>query len=273
MKILLLTNPLPNQVALANKIFYENKNLSIIVRNNKESKKNIHSRLIEKFHSLFCSLGAVLVFKKMWNDIQKHFQSEFSKFPVDPCLEVLDINDLSVLQIVEDLKPDLVLVSGTNLLKKELIETIKNSGKIMNLHTGISPYVKGGPNCTNWCLSNKEFAYIGNTIMWLDVGVDSGNIIFSEQTLLSGNESFFLLHKKVLEHGHQIYIKVIQEFFKGAYLPSIPQSKIGQGKLYLTRDWTPLKMFTALKNFIFFYKKSVHQNQNSLNPILVKISK
>ena len=39
MKILLLTNPLPNQVALANKIFYENKNLSIIVRNNKESKK------------------------------------------------------------------------------------------------------------------------------------------------------------------------------------------------------------------------------------------
>ena len=74
---------------------------------------------------------------------------------------------------LEKLKPELVIVSGTNLLAEHLIKTIRAYAKIINLHTGISPYVKGGPNCTNWCIYHANFSFIGNTVMYF------GNILFN----------------------------------------------------------------------------------------------
>src|SRR5206468_12540277 len=122
-----------------------------------------------------------------------HYDRLHPAFPQTP-IQVADINAPEVLALVEREKPDLVVVSGTNLLKPPLIAKIRETGKVVNLHTGISPFIKGGPSCTNWCLALRRFDLIGNTVMWLDAGIDSGAIIATERTPLTGRESLLELH-------------------------------------------------------------------------------
>ena len=78
---------------------------------------------------------------------------------------------------------------------------------ILNLHTGISPYIKGGPNCTNWCIATKQFEKIGNTIMWLDKGIDTGELLTTENTKFnSTDKSLLKIHMRVMNHAHDLYI-------------------------------------------------------------------
>ena len=72
------------------------------------------------------------------------------------------------------LRPDVVLVFGTGLLKPPLIDTFP--GRILNIHLGLSPYYRGaGTNF--WPLVNGEPEYCGATIHFLDAGVDTGPVI------------------------------------------------------------------------------------------------
>ena len=135
-----------------------------------------------------------------------------------------------------------------------------NHGKAMNLHTGISPYIKGGPDCTYWSLFLKEFGLIGNTIMWIDQGIDSGNIITTEPTELSGKESLLQLKIKTIDHGHELYIKAIHRFCNSLILPNIPQSSIKPSRLFLSKQWGIKNMIVALYNFHIHYK---HKNKYS----------
>ena len=145
------------------------------------------------------------------------------------------------------------------MVKKEIIDEAKKINCIiLNLHTGVSPYIKGGPNCTNWCLANNYYL-IGNTVMTLDAGIDSGAIIATECTKLDGNESLFDLHYKVMEHGFDLYVRVISCYVKEKIvLKSISQDDIStKVSLFYTKNWTIAKVIKAYYNYKFFYKEGV----------------
>ncbi|MBK8140456.1 MAG: hypothetical protein IPK57_05180 [Chitinophagaceae bacterium] len=75
-------------------------------------------------------------------------------------LRVESINNELVAAFTREINPDLIIVSGTGLVKEPLLSLPASIG-IINLHTGLSPYVKGGPNCTNWCIANNEWHLVG----------------------------------------------------------------------------------------------------------------
>lgn len=260
MKIFLFCNPQSNQVALAHKI-YKKINIDEIILCEKKIKKNI----IQIIKSFLSNLFTFFLFRISWFNMLKYYQKKFKNFPIKPNLIVDDINSKKCREFIINLKPDLVLVSGTNLLKKDLIDLININGKIMNLHTGISPYVKGGPNCTNWCLYSKKFNLIGSTVHWIDPGIDSGDIITTRQADLDGEEDLTRLHIKVMESAHKLYISAILSYLKNKNLKSIKQSQLSNHKLYKTKDWTFYCMIKALFNFYFFYnKKKIKQKKENL---------
>ena len=193
------------------------------------------------------------IFRRAWFGMLHYYDFRFKEFPISPNLIVDNINDVKVIALIKEIKPALVVVSGTNLLKDNLINEIHNHGKVINLHTGISPYVKGGPNCTNWCLFLKEFHLIGNTVMWLDKGIDSGNLIATERTPLGGGESLTELHIKVMEHAHCLYVNVIEKFVKDFDLPNISQNNFDVKRLFLSRHWGLYQMVIAIFNFYVYY--------------------
>jgi methionyl-tRNA formyltransferase len=199
---------------------------------------------------------AGLPLRKAWFGMLGRYEREYPEFPIEPILSVTDINDHAVAMAIDRIAPDLALVSGTNLLRQPLIDLISRTGRIMNLHTGISPYIKGGPNCTNWCLATGRFDLIGNTVMWIDRGIDSGNLVATEQTPLEGTESLAELHVKVMDHAHTLVLRCIERFVAGAPLPDVPQAEIGSGRLFLGRHWNAAAAARAVLNFYLKYRRA-----------------
>lgn len=233
MRVLLLIGNQPNQQALAAKVAKEFSIAGIVVQQKKGAKKKKGlATLLQK------AMERILFFSihQSWNTMMKHYRQHFPHLPVVPILETNKINAPEVVDFIRQKAPDVVMVSGTTMIKEAILQ-LKPAIGILNLHTGFSPYVKGGPNCTNWCLSTGEPHLIGNTIMWIDAGIDSGNIITSELTSFSGEESLNEIHLKVMEHAHELYLDVLRACRENKPIPNVPQQQIAEGRTYYTKEW------------------------------------
>jgi methionyl-tRNA formyltransferase len=234
----------PNHRALVNKIAGSFHLVGVVVDSKKllvkKGKEPLLSKLIRRFR-----FGKI---DKAWTSLQQYYRQQYPAWPNVPVLHVDTVNDKDVLDFSRQLQPDLVVVSGTSLVKEPLVSMNLPIG-IMNLHTGLSPYVKGGPNCTNWCIANDQWGLIGNTIMWLSAGIDSGNIITSERTKLGNSDDLYSIHHKVMEHGHDLYLRAIKYVLTTrAPRQSIAQSALGKGNLYLTKMWNSEGRARLLRN-------------------------
>ena len=265
MKAVLLFSDDANQRALAHRLAPHISLAAIILR-------SPNSRSINGPAANFARLARGILglpLRKAWFAMLNHYDRMFRGFPIPPALSVSDINDPAVLAAVAEIGPDLVIVSGTNLLKRPFIELIGRTGKVLNLHTGISPYVRGGPNCTNWCLATGDFDLIGNTVMWIDAGIDSGNLVATEQSPRNGTESLTELHIKVMDHAHDLMVRCAAQFVAGRALPNVPQRDLGTGRLYLTRHWTAFAAARAVMNFYLRYGR---QREPAGKPRLVDLN-
>ena len=231
-----------NQVALANKIASRFPVAGIVVEK-KTSKRKI-SDLPEK-------LLDRTVFKLIsdtWRQMMKYYADRYPSFPDVPSVTVNNINSEEAYAFTEKIQPDLIIVSGTSMVKKKMLSVNPSIG-IINLHTGLSPYVKGGPNCTNWCIANNQPGLIGNTIMWINEGIDSGNIITTRKTELAGCRSAIAIHLAVMEDAHKLYLEAI-DYLLSTQPPyiSVDQKSLGKGKLYLTRMWKMQQKLAFIRN-------------------------
>lgn len=249
MKVVVLTNSQGNQKALCNKIAETCEISAIVLSKNILRKKPSSMRKVRSFINRINNRLAGRPFVETWFKMLEEYNKRFPHFPAVPIVEVENINDNETLKTLEKFEPDLIIVSGTNLVGKRIIKISEKGKGIVNLHTGISPYVKGGPNCTNWCLSKNWFHLIGNTVMWLDAGIDTGKIIATEQTPLNGSETLYDLHWKVMEHAHDLYVRSINQISQCMEVPAVPQNSICKGTLFYTADWNLRAIRDALKNF------------------------
>jgi folate-dependent phosphoribosylglycinamide formyltransferase PurN len=229
-----------NQVALANRI-HDAAPLAhlALVR----LKAKTHRKLVRSAVSV--TLGRGL--RAAWLGMLRHYREEYSAWPDVPSSVHPSANDRDLVDLIERLRPDLILVSGTDLLRKQTLDRF--NARVMNLHTGISPYIKGAPNCTNWALALGEFDLIGNTVMWIDAGIDSGALIATERTPLTGRESLSELHIKVMDHAHDLYRRAVAAFVAGSPLPGVPQASIAEGRLFRMRDWNSAAIIRAVANY------------------------
>lgn len=261
MKAVILTNDAPNQAALCHKLAEHCDLKALVLSGNVPGKPSpVGTRLRILLNRIEGRLvGRPLV--RAWLDLQDRYEHRYGSFPEVPIVRVRNVNDPETSAVLATHDPDLIIVSGTNLVGRKIIEMAARRLGIINMHTGISPYVKGGPNCTNWCLARRWFHLIGSTVMWLDAGIDSGAIIATEQTPLDGSESLAELHWKVMEHGQDLYLRVVQALAAGESVPRIPQRSIDEGHTFYTREWTGTAMRRAWRNFRLFYRAGYFQGR------------
>lgn len=265
MKILVLIGNNPNQVALVHKL-NDIVGVSNVVIEKRVPKKQA---LFSKFKGLFQKL-LTYELHATWRDLMKNYSS--FKLPTNSHIfECANINHPETVQYIAQANPDLIVVSGTRLVKQDILNLKPRLG-IVNLHTGLSPYVKGGPNCTNWCLANKAPERIGNTIMWIDAGIDTGNIITTAFTPLHQVSSMLNLHTQVMDHAHQLYIDAIQQICAAQKVPNVPQKDIDLGQTYYTKDWTFRQQLKAIFNFYMLKNKRGFEDLSAKQAGLVTVS-
>jgi methionyl-tRNA formyltransferase len=255
-KIVMWCDGSANQKALAAKMAQQFLVVGIIIDEKKSLSKK---RTIKSPPLLVWDRLKFFSVYRGWKKMQQYYQERFRNWPEVPVLRVPSINSDEAEDFTKRLSPDLVVVSGTQLIKETMLNIPVEIGMI-NLHTGLSPYVKGGPNCTNWCIANNEWHLIGNTIMWINAGIDSGNIITTETIDIRKAGNLFEAHKLVMEHAHDLYIRAIEYLITHSPpYQSIQQNSLGKGRLFLTKMWTAEKRKLLLENWRKRNKVELHQ--------------
>lgn len=264
MRIVLWIANEANQKALANRIHAAIPVTAIVTESRQHKRKITFQKLIEKgVEKLFLRPIA-----NAWYGMLAHYSNQYPAYPDVPLLDVENINSDAVVAFTEKHQPDLIIVSGTRLIKKKLLSLSPSIG-ILNLHTGLSPYIKGGPNCTNWCIATEQFHLIGNTIMWIDEGIDSGNIVATAFTPFTGNETLAEVHLKVMDHAHALYVNSIKGIAAGKR-SNVAQSQIAEGVTYYNRQWGLKEKLQLIKNMKKF-NLAVQQNKLEKQRAAIKI--
>ena len=128
------------------------------------------------------------------------------------------INDTAQIAAMAETRPDVVLVFGTGILKAPLIDAF--SGRILNLHLGLSPYYRGaGTNF--WPLVNREPEYVGATIHFLDAGIDTGPIVAHARPDMRSGDGPHDIGNRTIVAAVDVLLRAAARFAEG--LPSVPQ--------------------------------------------------
>lgn len=94
------------------------------------------------------------------------------------------INDKEVISITNNLNPDVIIVCGTGIIFKKIINGLK--AQLINIHVGITPKYRG-VHGGYWALANKDKENFGVTVHLIDPGIDTGGII-SQRTFLPSKD-------------------------------------------------------------------------------------
>ena len=184
-----------------------------------------------------------------WREMQKQYSNEYPNWPNVRMLEVENIHSKEARRFIEASRAEVVAVSGTRMIKRSVLDGSAHR-KILNFHTGLSPFVNGGPNCTNWCVAERKWHLIGNTIMWIDAGIDSGDLVATEPVQVLGTETLLDLHLEVMNRGHELYVNAVDVLSKGNAIPRINQEELGSGVTYYSRQWNAASKARMLINWV-----------------------
>ena len=193
-------------------------------------------------------------------ELQKHFDERTkieknyfvnSDFFVSKTLPIVnkEANSSYVIKIIREFNPDAIFVFGSSILQNDVLNLVP-SGNFFNMHLGLSPYYKGsGTNF--WPFVNNELEYVGATILHLDPGIDTGDIIAHVRPVFEKDDTVHTIGCKVIKDGIKVLIKVINQIKNKKEIQRIPQWNISNEKVYRIKDFD----MSALN----LYKKNMNE--------------
>ena len=130
--------------------------------------------------------------------------------------EIVDVenhNSCETIEFIKKFKVDFLVNAGTpRILSKNIIDST-NIG-ILNCHPGILPYFKGCCSVEWSIFFDKP---VGNTIHWMDEGIDSGPILKSKETKCSIYDNYQNIRKRVYQDGFNLLAKYIKKIANSSY--------------------------------------------------------
>lgn len=165
---------------------------------------------------------------------RKHFSLDGLPEPSTPIIEVNDINDNIVPSSIERYMPEVIVVMGTSILKKNVLTAASTEGiPILNIHGGCLPDYKGN-HCFFFALLNKDFSKIASTIHLIDSGVDSGSVICRIHPAIYKYDDAEKLYCRAEKDAIQELDKLITRHGVKIASLAVPQQECGH--LYFTKD-------------------------------------
>ena len=157
-------------------------------------------------------------------DRQKGRSLEMSYSPVKECalrhnLPVFQPSKIKTQESVEILKQyeaDLFVVAAFGqILSKEILEMPKYG--CVNIHASLLPKYRGAAPI-QWAILNGD-EVTGVTIMQMDEGLDTGDILTTKEVVISPEETGESLFDKLAVAGAKLLIETLPEIEKGTLTP------------------------------------------------------
>ena len=127
--------------------------------------------------------------------------SPVKQFGIDNNVEILQpkkMKDEEVINKIKEVNPDLiVVVAYGKILPKEIIDIPKYG--IINVHSSLLPKYRGASPIHSAILNGD--AETGVSIMYIEEGLDSGDVILREYCEITEDDTLGTLHDKLKELG------------------------------------------------------------------------
>jgi len=167
----------------------------------KRTLSRLESSEIEKKHIRLRKESEISFFSKYVNE-----NLDKSNYVVIP---KGSINDNEIVNEIKKINPDLLICYGSSLIKSDLIKFFKN--RFLNVHLGLSPYYRGsGTNV--WPIILDQFNMLGATFMYIDEGIDTGNIIHQFREKLMYNDTPHTVGNRIIKKMSATYADIIVKF-------------------------------------------------------------
>jgi methionyl-tRNA formyltransferase len=123
-----------------------------------------------------------------------------------PIIQTPNVKDIDFLQRLLTLAPDLVIVAAFGQILPQSVLSSPPDGCI-NIHPSLLPKYRGAAPI-NWAIIHGE-EKTGVTVMKMDEGMDSGDILLQEETPIDENENFGELHDRLAKMGAKLLLKTL----------------------------------------------------------------
>lgn len=143
------------------------------------------------------------------------------------------LNNPDTVQRVRQLEPDLLVLCGCSILKKELL-SVPRLGTL-NLHGGLAQRYRGVWT-TLWAVVNREPEYVGATVHFVSPGIDDGDIVHQGRPELEPEDNPESLYVKVVRLGVEMMASAVAGVASGE-VRRYPLEQ--RGELYLSAMVTP----------------------------------
>ncbi len=136
-----------------------------------------------------------------------------------PLHHVRNMNDPEALEVLRSVAPDLLFCVGwTQLLKKDVLELPRLG--CLGFHASYLPTYRGRAP-VNWAIINGE-KQTGNTLMVLDEGVDTGDILAQRAFPIDDDDTCATIYDKVA-HSEDEMIREVMPLIHDGRMPRRPQ--------------------------------------------------
>jgi methionyl-tRNA formyltransferase len=133
-----------------------------------------------------------------------------------PVLQPEKARHESFVQTLRELKPDLIVVAAYGQILPQAMLDIPRFG-CLNVHTSILPKYRGAAPI-QWAIWNGD-AETGVTIMKMDAGLDTGDMLSCVETPILETDDAQILHDRLAQLGAQALMEVIPRFVSGKVTP------------------------------------------------------
>jgi methionyl-tRNA formyltransferase len=133
-----------------------------------------------------------------------------------PILQPAKARDEKFISELRELKPDLIVVVAYGQI---LPQTILDSPKFgcVNVHTSLLPKYRGASPIQSAILNGETET--GVTIMKMDAGLDTGEIISQQRIRILPEDNSQTLHDRLAQLGAELLVQTIPDFVAGKIHP------------------------------------------------------
>jgi hypothetical protein len=134
-----------------------------------------------------------------------------------PLHHVDDANSPACIEVLEGMRPALLVVLGTSILTPAVLAL--PTGAALNIHGGLVPAYRN-VHSEVWAVLNGDSGCVGTSILHLDDGIDSGAVALQESVV--GASGFFDLRWRNVQLSARLARAAVTRFVAGS-LPREPQ--------------------------------------------------
>ena len=166
-------------------------------------------------------------------------------------------NNIEFIEKIKELNPDIIcVVAYGKILPKEILQIPKYG--CINVHASILPQYRGAAPI-QWAVLNGD-KQTGVTTMYMDVGMDTGDIILVEKTDIGEEETTGKLWDRLSKMGGKLLVKTLKQIEEG----TAPRQKQSD-------NFTMAPMLNKEMSKIDWQNKTakeIHNLVRGLNPIM-----